>query len=53
MLDDETKLPGAETVRSELANNPEINFEDVTNMTIGYRMEEYCTYHCGLNSLLR
>ena len=36
----ETKLPGAETVRSELANNPEINFEDVTNMTIGYRMEE-------------
>ncbi|WP_436855469.1 YycH family regulatory protein [Staphylococcus caeli] len=37
--EDETKLPGAETVRSELANNPEINFEEVTNMTIGYKME--------------
>ncbi|RRR93322.1 hypothetical protein CWI05_00140, partial [Streptococcus pneumoniae] len=36
--EDEVKLPGAETVRAELANNPEINFEEVTNMTIGYNM---------------
>ncbi|MBF0813577.1 MULTISPECIES: two-component system activity regulator YycH [Staphylococcus] len=37
--EDEVKLPGAETVRAELANNPEINFEEVTNMTIGYNMD--------------
>ncbi|WP_261697794.1 YycH family regulatory protein [Staphylococcus equorum] len=37
--EDEIDLPGAETVRSELANNPEIDFEEVTNMTIGYNME--------------
>lgn len=36
----EVDLPGAETVRSELANNPEIEFEKVTNMTIGYSMED-------------
>ncbi|MCD8871644.1 YycH family regulatory protein [Staphylococcus gallinarum] len=35
----EKRLPGAETVRSELANNPSIDFEKVTDMTIGYKME--------------
>ncbi|PTI80337.1 hypothetical protein BU064_01720 [Staphylococcus succinus] len=37
--EDEQDLPGAESVRSELANNPNIDFEKVTNMTIGYKME--------------
>lgn len=36
---DEVNLPGAEKVRSELANNHDINFEKVTDMTIGYKME--------------
>ena len=37
--DSEKRLPGAEPVRSELANNPSIDFEKVTDMTIGYKME--------------
>lgn len=39
---DETNsdLPSAEKVRSSLANNPNIDFKKVTNMTIGYTMKD-------------
>lgn len=33
----ETSLPTAERVRSSLANDPNIDFEKVSNMTIGYK----------------
>ncbi|MCU5747098.1 two-component system activity regulator YycH [Staphylococcus sp. SQ8-PEA] len=33
----QSKLPGAEKVRASLANNPDINFEKVSNITIGYK----------------
>ncbi len=38
--EDKKDLPGAETVRSNLANNPNIDFKKVTNMTIGYTMKD-------------
>ncbi|MHD0396279.1 YycH family regulatory protein [Staphylococcus simulans] len=38
--EEKKKLPGAETVRSNLANNPSIDFKKVTNMTIGYTMKD-------------
>ncbi|MGZ9537999.1 two-component system activity regulator YycH, partial [Staphylococcus epidermidis] len=38
--EEKKNLPGAEAVRSELANNPNLDFKKVTNMTIGYKMQE-------------
>ncbi len=40
-LEGETKsLDSAETVRSALANNHDINFQKVTNMTVGYHEDD-------------
>lgn len=38
--EEKEKLPGAETVRSNLANNPSIDFKKITNITIGYTMKD-------------
>lgn len=38
--EEKKNLPGAEDVRSELANNPNLDFKKVTNMTVGYKMQE-------------
>ena len=38
--DSETDLPGAEEVRSSLANNRTIDFEKVTDLAIGYTMND-------------
>ena len=38
--DSETSLPGAEEVRASLANNPQLDFEKVTNIALGYTMND-------------
>ncbi|MDC6327164.1 YycH family regulatory protein [Staphylococcus auricularis] len=38
--DEEKTLDGVEKVRASLANNPNINFEAVSNMTIGYAIND-------------
>ncbi|MBX4427570.1 two-component system regulatory protein YycI, partial [Staphylococcus aureus] len=38
--EDNKTLPKLESVRSSLANNSDINFEKVTNIAIGYEMQD-------------